>query len=646
MISTIINDIFLSCQNDSIILKNQVSHEYIPKEREKLGAFYSPERLIDLIIKNSLNKVIEQKISYIHKISDGKILSLNEKINAILSIKILDPSMGSGFFLIAAFHYILNLINQIITESNRASDGKIGLNVSNYNSSNEKEIPMLLIENCIHGIDIDSEAVLHVRAQFYELLINHEQILNPEYKEHIEKILNSNFKVGDALLEINWENSFDVIIGNPPWGIKYDVNDSKRKNDLTTRFPQANDYETYQFFAIWSIQLLNLNGYHAFIVPNTMIRNVLTKKFRQFLTYTGTLLKIFDFTNIETFSDPKVRCLIYIFQNAKYNDSKCEYMLMNSLSSYSYTKNIPYELLQREDDWNYLIREQNGVQNVIENIDKCSFKLDKIIDMKQGYIPYRLTTLTKRFGQEEAIRIRDQRLWHANDQKDQSYKRELRGRDITRYGLHWSGLWAKYGKHVSTYIDLKYFTEPRLLIREITGPLPKCLSVAYSDQEYLNNPSIIGVLMNDSELAGKYSIFFLLAVLNSKTLSYYFHYRCSKAEKGLFPKIIIQDIRNFPVPLINFDTPLEEKCNTFKEWQEKIKSFDHISQFIDVYGNKPLDKDVIHDLIAYLGELMMNNNEIDSKKASFNPKNCYYDEIIEFFICKLYGIEQKELMVS
>src|SRR5438105_6080809 len=37
----------------------------------------------------------------------------------------------------------------------------------------------------------------------------------------------------------------------------------------------------------------------------------------------------------------------------------------------------------------------------------------------------------------------------------------------------------------------KYFSQPRLLFREITCPLPYALIVAYSEEEFVNNPSII-----------------------------------------------------------------------------------------------------------------------------------------------------------
>src|SRR2546425_350678 len=115
----------------------------------------------------------------------------------------------------------------------------------------------------------------------------------------------------------------------------------------------------------------------------------------------------------------------------------------------------------------------------------------------------------------------------------------LRGRN--------SGTWVKYGNWLSSYVDLKYFAEPRLLFREITCPLPYALLVAYSEAEFVNNPSIITAIHRQTM---DYDLKFLLGVCNSKLISFYFAARAPKADKGLFPKILVNDVRRLPIPKV------------------------------------------------------------------------------------------------
>ena len=61
------------------------------------------------------------------------------------------------------------------------------------------------------------------------------------------------------------------------------------------------------------------------------------------------------------------------------------------------------------------------------------------------------------------------------------------------------------------------------------------------------------------------SLKYILAVLNSKLLSYYFVKNTAKSVRKLFPKIILNDLRKFPLKKIN---PVEQK--PFIENADKI----------------------------------------------------------------------------
>jgi adenine-specific DNA-methyltransferase len=89
----------------------------------------------------------------------------------------------------------------------------------------------------------------------------------------------------------------------------------------------------------------------------------------------------------------------------------------------------------------------------------------------------------------------------------------------------------------------KFFKGKRILVREITNP---SIFAAYTDEEFYHDPSIIVVLDN-----GCNAIKFLLAILNSRLASFYHFNSSPKATKGAFPKILVTDIKNFPIPKIS-----------------------------------------------------------------------------------------------
>jgi hypothetical protein len=116
----------------------------------------------------------------------------------------------------------------------------------------------------------------------------------------------------------------------------------------------------------------------------------------------------------------------------------------------------------------------------------------------------------------------------------------LWGQDITPFRVVWNGQeYIDYCSGIANPRKPKYFKGKRVLIREITNPK---IFAGYSEKEQYHDPSIIVVLDN------KNKIFPLLGILNSN-LATFFHFNASpKATKGAFPKILVKDIKEFPLP--------------------------------------------------------------------------------------------------
>jgi hypothetical protein len=128
---------------------------------------------------------------------------------------------------------------------------------------------------------------------------------------------------------------------------------------------------------------------------------------------------------------------------------------------------------------------------------------------------------------------------------DKSCLRYLEGQDVGRYDYHWSGMWMKYGPWLSQPRNLEIFSRPRVLIREITSSPPYCINASLFEDVFLNNKSILNVLDAEDSLD---RLKVLAAILNSRFMSECYKAFAVKAARKIFPKIVIRNLREFPLP--------------------------------------------------------------------------------------------------
>lgn len=106
-------------------------------ERKKTGSYYTPDSLVQSLIKTALDPVIEKRLS--DNPSDPQ--------KALLSLRVIDPACGSGHFLLAAARRIAEQLAKV-----RSLDG-IVTPQSYQNALRE------VIQHCIYGVDMNPLAV-------------------------------------------------------------------------------------------------------------------------------------------------------------------------------------------------------------------------------------------------------------------------------------------------------------------------------------------------------------------------------------------------------------------------------------------------------------------------------------------------------
>ena len=337
------------------------------------------------------------------------------------------------------------------------------------------------------------------------------------------------------------------MIGNPPYGvsIKGDYRDS-----VTKALGKVPDFEIYYYFTLLSQKLLRSDGILSFIIPNTWLFNTFAKDWRKSLFFSWNIKQILDCSQFNIFTEPTVRNSIIVFKKSLTESEFITYKNTNGISSFLDLINqedstlSKANLLEMNQNWGLAFKLAPEVVSIINKLVNQKFRISDFYDCSQGYIPYRLSDLIKEFGEKKGTEIKEKRLWHSPQKSKEYFIQEIFGRDMTKYSVTPNGEYVKYGKHCASYVDLKFFTSPRLLVREITNP---SIIAGYTEDTYINDPQIL-LIINKSKKA---NLKYLWAIMNSRLATFYHFNHSPKATKGAFPKILVQDLKDFPLPSDN-----------------------------------------------------------------------------------------------
>jgi hypothetical protein len=347
------------------------------------------------------------------------------------------------------------------------------------------------------------------------------------------------FEFPEVLNDDGDYEGFDVLIGNPPYGVS--IKDLERTH-LIESVGKVPDFEIYYLFINRSNQILRKSGFVSLIIPNSIIFNVYAKAYRINLFDSWEINEVLDCTDFDIFADATVRNVILSLKKEPGYDS-VGYRNTDQVSSFHELAAKPLIFVDKpvvefnNQNWGLLFKLSPEILNLVSKIKSISKPLNDFFpETSQGLIAY-----DKYQGQsKETIKSRK---YHSNKKKNESFKPWLYGEDVTRYSVDWNGAeYINYCDGIANPRNPKFFKGERLLIREITSPT---IYAAYTNDELYFDPSIL-VVLNNSE--SKITILSLLGILNSKLATFYHFNSSPKATKGAFPKILVNDINNFPLP--------------------------------------------------------------------------------------------------
>ena len=429
---------------------------------------------------------------------------------------------------------------------------------------------------------------------------------------------------------------FDAVIGNPPY-----MNAWK----MTSTAPQdrsaigelchisdllKNHWDLYAAFIIKSLDLLCERGYHAFIVPDALATEKYADRLREFLLKNTQLLTLLHFEGVNVFEEVSRHCFIYTLMFEK-PDPQLETKLYAPDLTVGKEKQIG-QIQQTE--WlsgeNYQIRFQLGdpaVRSLGDTIWAKSIRLGQFC-----YVMVGATVHSKDRGRfAKADIVSTQEIGNA--------KRFIDGKNLQRYDIDWDDRYIDYrqdemyGPRVP-----ELFESEKIVVRDVTGANEQLIG-SYDNRGFYCDHLITCVTYYENvehttartdfegydRISPPYPLLsYTTALLGSSLLTWFFRvYFATGTLQGSYSHTYPQQVRAMPIRQINFITADDERDRQLEKAKTLYQrcldrgSTDCVLGFVKHHLTAdPERSDVIHDLLAFLAEQMIEINKKRGKRSA------------------------------
>ena len=633
-----------------------------PEVRKAGGVYYTPQYIVDYIVKNTVGKLVEGKVP-----------------KEVSELKIVDPACGSGSFLIGAYQYLLDWHTDYYTNYGKPSKGTKDNPLTPQGNLTTGEKKRILLNN-IYGVDIDVNAVEVTKLSLllkcmegetdasidYQLKMFHERVLPtldnnikdgnslvgqdiyasmldfgeekkikpfswekafPEVftvraekpheelrniaqkaKQHATKALQYVSELEEKLNtveeptnKVNSNIGFDIVIGNPPYlgGREWKEENGNVYDYFINEYKVAEyQFDIYALFWEAGIKLLRSNGLIGYITPNTWLNNQSNKKLRSYILKNASIKIIVDYSKIKVFEQATVLPIITILEKRVKNQNIAE-IFEPTESGYRQTQSVNQEIWNDGDLCIININLSQSDLLLRGKIEANSLPLEKLALIKFGIKIYE----TGKGNPPQKSNFPSEKIYESDYKKDDTYRPFLEGKDINPYSITYKSRWLKYGENLAAPRNPLLFEGERILVRRIVG---KTLISSYTNVNYVTSQLLQIVKPYDPTISK-----FLLGITNSNLMAYYFRKKYNRQDKT-FPEIRIYELASLPIKQPD-------------ETNETLK-FDiemYVEQLLKL--NVELSETKLHSQVTHL------KNKID-----------FCEDAVNRLVYQLYGIIDKD----
>lgn len=308
-----------------------------PEVRKAGGVYYTPQYIVDYIVRHTV----------------GKLLEACSAPEEVAKLRILDPACGSGSFLLGAYAALLDWHLAYYRAKSRPgkqdraaayqdADGQVRLTA---------RLKRQILLNNLFGVDIDPQAVEVTRfsLSLKALEDTRREELDEErslFRQSVLPDLSRNIRCGNSLiapdyfsgmfpdaqemLRVNpfdWQEAFpqvfsesggfDAVIGNPPY-IRIQILQESGPGQVaylkhSYRAAASGNYDIYVVFVEKGLGLLNERGRLGYILPSKFFATDYGENLRRLIAERKALSTVVDFGHSQIFEKATTyTCLLFL----------------------------------------------------------------------------------------------------------------------------------------------------------------------------------------------------------------------------------------------------------------------------------------------------------------------------------------------
>ena len=311
-------------------------------------------------LKNACNLEEIEGLSYINHKSAYKSF-----IEALLSLKILDLSCGSGVLLMCYVEfmaYAVQLKYRDITKGEQLEVVPNGLTLLKR-----------MIETNVFGVDIHHDAIRNARAWFNS------------FAEHCGFVIeHMHLYTGHSLIDVLpfEENSFDFVIGNPPYiGEKNNLKWFESvKNTEFGKWTYEGKMDYFYFFIYKGWSYLKPKGSLCYLSSNYFLTADGAKQLRTFMRKHFNISRFVDYGDLKVFPEKKLHASVYVLQKEPcYEVELCD-------ASLNLIKTLPSSSVYRADGTFGFVYNDDDITTLNVISGKSLGSLHQFYSVNQGIV--------------------------------------------------------------------------------------------------------------------------------------------------------------------------------------------------------------------------------------------------------------------
>jgi hypothetical protein len=441
-----------------------------PENRKTNGAFYTPDEIVEHI--------------------NNKLIRPNE------NIKVCDPSCGSGAFLVLATKKIANDNKQTIIKT---------------------------IENNIYGCDIDPRSINRTK-----IILSLLALQNGEDKEEIKFNINCGNSIDQK--NFNWQKmfpdvfkngGFDLILGNPPY-IEMKIMNEETKKICKRDYGDicSGSFDIFICFIKLGMDILKEGGSLGYIIPNKFMATKYASVLRAIILEQYTLKEIINVSSIEVFKDISVYPIILVIDKAKSSDNRV--LLNPSVENLSHLNGELEKIYLNQSLYNltedkvffFLPKDKDERNVIVKMINSNNSKLSELLTTKWS-VSFHKSGLREQFISDSPK--------GSNPKKIIGGKSFGGNTEIQRYKLEWAGYWIDYDEMKAKEIKNQFppreiFEQDKIILCQNSKRIRATLD---ENKIYCKDIFFVSYLTKKAKEM-KIDIKYLLAILNSELMSYFY----------------------------------------------------------------------------------------------------------------------------